>query len=657
MKFSKRIGYTTVFILFSFIFAFTQNQDPTLFSVNGTPVKVSEFLYIYGKNNGKEADYSSKSLNDYLDLYKKFKLKVAKAKALRLDTIPELKEELHMYQQQVSNSYIMDKEVTEQLIKEIYERQKKDISVKHVFIQLQPNASPADTLEAYNRAMKAYNDIKNGVPFGKVVQENSDDRTNLNYSGDLGYVTAMLPDGFYEVENTIYSMNIGDVSLPVRSNAGYHILRVDDIRPSRREMEIAQILVKKTLEQPGEPSQKSIAEEAYKALSAGGDWRTLVQKYSNDEATISKDGYIGFVGINQFERDFEDAIFALTIDGEVSKPIESRLGWHIIKRISKREELPFSQAREKIKALLESDSRYQYAKGKVIERIKSQNGFTLFSNNLEKFTAALPAEFTSFSWELSPDLPNLEIFSLGKQLYNSIDLAKNMKTNTQERLLYPNGTPPSQVVPVLLNTYINEKVIEFEQKHLIEVYPEFRNLMREYEEGILLFEITRQEVWDKASTDTSGLKQFYDKNKEKYKWNERAAVNEYTLKSEDESLIKSIYSYAARKPVEKTMKKFNKKQNLLTYQKDYIEKESEEMKNLSWKPGFETPYMIDKSKGITTWKKVEKLLEPSVKSLDESRGYVIADYQDYLEKEWIKALEKEYKVDVNESVLNSLIKK
>jgi peptidyl-prolyl cis-trans isomerase SurA len=654
MKFSQRISYTLL-ILFSFtILAISQSEDPTLFTVNGTPVKVSEFLYIYGKNNGKEADYSKKSIDEYLDLYIKFKLKVAKARAMRLDTLPDLKEELHMYQAQVSNSYIMDKEVTDQLIREIYDRQKKDLSVKHVFFQLAANASPADTLAAYTRAMKAYADLKKGVPFGKVVQENSDDKSNINYSGDLGYVTSLLPDGFYEVENMIYSLPVGEISMPVRSSAGYHILRVDDIRPARREIEVAQILIKKS----DNPAAKALAMMVFDSIVNKVDFNKLVQVYSDDVNTKFKNGYIGFVGINQFDKVFEDAIFALAKDGDVSAPIESRVGWHLLKRISKKEELPFPQAKEKIKVQLESDSRYQLAKNRVIERIKTMNGFMLNSANLDTYMKSLPADFTSFSWEGSPDLPSLDLFKLGDKTFNSKDFTKYLKSNTQDRLQFTNGTAADKVVPGMLNSYVNDKVIEFEQSQLSKSYPEFRNLMREYEEGILLFEITRQSVWDKASADTTGLKKFFEGHKSNYNWNERALVHEYTLKSTDEALIQSIYAFSKKNSVEKTINKFNKKNaGLVTFEKDILEKEAEDMKSLSWTAGFTTPFSIDKEKGITTWKKVEKLLPKSPKTLDESRGYVIADYQDYLEKEWISQLRNEYKVDLNSPVLNSLIKK
>ncbi len=658
MKFSQRITYTLIFLNFVFLKSFTQTTgDPTLFTVNNVPVKISEFLYIYGKNNGKEADYSKKSLDEYLELYKKFKLKVAKARDLRLDTLPDLMDELHMYKQQVSNSYIMDKEVTERLIKEVYERQRKDISVKHVFFQLSPRPNPADTLAAYTRAMKAYEQLKQGVPFGKVVMDNSDDRTNLNYSGDLGYVTSMLPDGFYQAENVIYSLPIGEFSMPVRTSAGYHIFRVDDIRPARREMEIAQVLIKKTLDNPQDQGSKPTADRVYKMLKEGADWNQMVQTFSGDQNTKDKNGYIGFVGINQFEKAFEDSVFAIPQDGYITTPIESRLGWHIIKRISKKQELPYAQAREKIKPLLETDSRYQIARSQVIDRIKSESGFKLNQGNLDKFIAALPADFTSFSWEVSPNLPDIEIMSFNSKTYTSKDLAHYLKNNTQERLQYPNGTPAKEVVPAIFNSYVNDKAIEYEQNHLAEVYPEFRNLMREYEEGILLFEITRQSVWDKAANDTIGLKSFYEKNKSNYKWNERAQIYDYTVKSTDEKFIQSVYAMALNKPVDKVIKKFNSHHQVVTFQKDILEKDSDGMKSLNWTSGSMTPFTIDKDKGIATWRKVEKILPASVKTLEESKGYVIADYQDALEKSWIDALQKQYKITVDQSVLDSLVKK
>lgn len=658
MKFSKRISYTLLFIIACVGISTAQQTDATLFSVNGNPVTVSEFLYIYGKNNGKEADFSRKSLEEYLELYKKFKLKVAKARALKIDTIPELKDELNTYKQQVSNSYIMDKEVTEQLIREVYERQRKDISVKHIFFQLPPNPLPQDTLAAYQRAMKAYDALKGGAPFGKVVQENSDDRTNINYSGDLGYVTAMLPDGFYEVENKIYSLPIGEISPPVRSSAGYHILRVDDIRTARREMEIAQILIKKPNEQVKDQGGKPIADKVYDMIRKGTDFNQMVQSFSEDPSTKTKDGYIGFVGINQFEKNFEDSIFALQKDGDVSQPIESRVGWHIIKRISKKEELPYPEAREKIKSAIESDGRFNYARNRVIDRIKTNNKFKINETNLNQLIVGLPADFTSFTWEASSSIPDNELFSLGNKSYGARDFTQYLKTDTKNRLQYANGTPASQVVPGIFQNYVTEKVIEFEQEHLANTYPEFKNLMREYEEGILLFEITRQAVWDKASSDTVGLKKFFEKNRANYKWNERALISDYMVRSTEEARIKTIYEASKKKSADKVAKEFNKTESpVVTFEKNYLEKESDSMKTLPWIANQVTPYTLDKEKGTATWRKVEKILPVQLKTLDESRGYVIADYQDFLEKEWIIRLQKEFPTTVNTSVFDSLVKK
>lgn len=658
MKFSKRTSYTLIFILWCTLFSFGQQQDEILFSVNGQGIGVSEFLYIYGKNNAKDADYSRKSLQEYLDLYKKFKLKVAKARAMKLDTLPELREELNTYKQQVSNSYIMDKEVTDQLIREVYERQRKDLSLKHIFFQVLPNALPQDTLAAWKRAMKAYGELMGGVPFGKVVQENSDDRSNINHSGDLGYVTSMLPDGFYEVENTIYSLQPGDVSLPVRSSAGYHILRVDDIRPARREMEIAQILIKKPTEREQDQAGKPNADKVYSLLKNGSDFAEMVRTFSNDESTKAKDGYIGFVGINQFEKSFEDAIFQLEKDWDISTPIESRVGWHIIKRISKKAELPFEESREKIKALVEADGRFMYARNRVIDKIKQANGFKVNQNHLNAFIQSLPPEFTSYSWEVPATMPDDELFTLGAKTYTTREFAHYLRQNTRERLQYAAGTPASQVVPAIFNTYVTEKTIEFEQEHLAKAYPEFRNLMREYEEGILLFEITRQSVWDKASTDTTGLNQFFNKNRNKYKWEERARVTEYTVRTKDESTIKTIYELSRKKEVDKLVKHFDKAYpGMVSFEKTYVEKTTEGSGVTPWVAGQVTPYTIDKENGLATWRKVEKIVPPQLKTLDESRGYVIADYQDFLEKAWIVQLEKEFPITVNHLVFESLVKK
>jgi peptidyl-prolyl cis-trans isomerase SurA len=297
------------------------NDDPILFSVANQPVHVSEFLYIYSKTNRDKADFSKKSLEEYLDLYTKFKLKVKRAKDMRLDTIPALQKELEGYRKQLADSYLLDKEVTEKLIKEAYQRSLKDLSVSHIMVSLKQNPSPQDTALAYKRIMAIKGKLDGGSDFVKAAKSLSDDKSAKTNNGNIGYFTSPFPNGFYDFESAAYNLEKGTYSAPVRTPIGYHIIKVDDIRPARGEMEAAHILIRHK-----SPNPKMTIDSIHSLLSSGQNFEDLAKIYSNDKSTASKGGYIGFFGISKYEKAFEDAAFALKADGDFTQPIETLAG-------------------------------------------------------------------------------------------------------------------------------------------------------------------------------------------------------------------------------------------------------------------------------------------------------------------------------------------
>ncbi|MEO7176047.1 MAG: peptidylprolyl isomerase, partial [Saprospiraceae bacterium] len=220
-----------------------QQNDPTLFTVANKPVALSEFKYIYEKTNGAKADYSRASVEEYLDLYTKFKLKVQKAHDMRLDTITSLKTELEGYRKQLANSYLIDKEVTDKLILEAYTRSQKDIDFSHILVRAMPSVSPIDSLNSYKKIQAALDRLKKGEDWNKVVKDVSEDANTRNKDGKVGFVAAIFPNGFYPLENAVYSTPVGKFSGIVRTDLGYHIVRVDEIRDARGEMEIGHIMI------------------------------------------------------------------------------------------------------------------------------------------------------------------------------------------------------------------------------------------------------------------------------------------------------------------------------------------------------------------------------------------------------------------------------
>ncbi len=645
-------------VILGFLSSLNAQDDPVLFTVDGTPVHVSEFNYIYSKTNGDKADFSKQSLEEYLDLYVKFKLKVKKAKDMKIDTIPSLNRELDGYRKQLSNSYLMDKTVKERLLKEAYERQKKDRNISHIMINIKGRKQPKDTLEAYNKIMAIHKELEGGAAFKSVVAENSEDQYSNKKEGMIGWVTAILPNGFYEMENAAYDTPIGGYSRPIRTNMGYHIIQVNDERPARGNIELAHIVVfdGKTKKDPSKDA-KAIIDDTYAKLKAGDDFEQLARSVSDDKKSAAKGGYLGFFGIGVYEKDFEDAAFGLAANGDFTQPVRTSTGWHIIKRISKPEFGAFEVERNRLQAKVERDSRFKEARIAMIENIKKDGGFSINDKVLDAFVGTLGKDFSTTKWR-APKKSDEVLFTLGGNDYAMGDFTDYLLRAAKQRINYSRGKKQSEVVRMMLDEYSNEMALEYEKSQLSKKYPDFRSLMREYEEGIILFEVTKMLVWDKASKDTSGLKAFYDKNQDNYLWGERAEISTYTLKSQSEKILQKARKLAKKKSSDAVLKKINKSGNLLTVASGKAEKDKKAfpgIDDMNWTKGAMTPNNINNDNTVS-FVKIEKVLPREKKALKDARGYVIADYQDQLEKEWIDELRDEYPVVINKEVLNSLVK-
>ena len=629
-------------------------DDPVLFSVKNNPVNVSEFLYIYSKTNREKADFSKTSLEEYLDLYTKFKLKVQRAKDLRLDTIPSLKQELAGYRKQLADSYLLDKEVTEKLIKEAYERSTKDLQISHIMVSLKKNPSPQDTAKAYKRIMQIKGKLDGGSDFVKVAKSLSDDKSAATNNGNLGYFTSPFPNGFYDFETAAYSLKSGQYSNPVRTPIGYHIIRVEDSRPARGEMEAAHILVRHK-----DGNAKANIDSVYQLLERGHEFDEAAKIYSGDKKTASKGGYVGFFGISKYEKAFEDAAFALTKDGEYSKPIKSLAGWHIIKRISRKPTPDYEQAKPRLKAKIQKDARFGLAKKAMVEQIKAENGFKSMNGPISKFGASLDKEFLTYRWKAPAQRSEEVIFALGKDKHTLGDFTDYLQKESRKRMQLAKTGTVIDAMTTLYNDFVEETALKYEERNLEAKYPDFKALMREYQEGILLFEITKMEVWDKASQDTVGLRAFYNKNKNKYKWGKRAVVSTYTL-NDAAHLSDRIGKFVQKHTPSEVLAKYNRgdDKEAVSHVETTVERgRNKQIDALDWKAGTLSKMEMDRKNKKITFMKVEQILEPTNKKLSEARGYVVADYQDHLEKQWLSELKKAYKVQTNKKVFKGLVKK
>ena len=643
-------------LLFSFqLSAQKSGDDPVLFTVDGKPVHVSEFKYIYSKTNGDKADFSEASLQEYLDLYTKFKLKVRRAKDMQLDTIPALQQELAGYRRQLADSYLIDREVTDKLVKEAFDRSQQDVDISHVLIKLGEKATPTDTLKAYNKALEVKAKLDAGDPFARVARAYSDDKSVSKNEGRIGYVTALFPNGMYNLETTAYTAPTGKSVGPIRTKLGYHMAYIHNRRPARGEAEVAHILVRANGDLI---KSKMKADSFYQLLQAGQEFEALARQFSDDKATASKGGYIGFFGINRYEQSFENAAFGLEA-GKYSKPIQTSVGWHILKLINKKVNEPYDAVKSRLEAAIKKDVRFEIAKAAMVDRIKREGKFTEFNATLKAFKDSLDQEFLTYKWKAPKVKSDKILFTFGKEVkVTEGDFAEYAQKSSRDRLRMGRGTKLNDAVNVLYNKFVAEKAFEYEERQLEKKYPEFKALMREYEEGILLFEATKMLVWDKASQDTVGLKEFFKTVDGKYQWKKRAEVTQYSLKESAKQLQHQVREYSQTHSPQEVMAKFNTEEiPVLTYKdKVYEEGRNEVLGRMEWKVGSLSASEVSKRNKSINWLKIEAIKEPGKKSLKEARGYVVADYQDSLEAKWIDELRKKYKVKVNKDVLMGMVK-
>jgi peptidyl-prolyl cis-trans isomerase SurA len=625
-------------------------------TVGKSQVSVGEFKYIYEKNNGNDASYSLKSINEYMDLYTKFKLKVSEAKAQRLDTIPALVEELGTYQKQLASSYIMDKGVNDFLITELRERMKEDVRFKHIFFSIPNNAADSIVTQKKYLADEAYGKLKSGVAFESIVKFYSDDKLTGEVEGDMGFYTAMLPNGFYDLETAIYTTKAGAYSEPIRSRIGWHIVKVLSKRPARGEIEVAHILVRK---EDNIGAAKSKAESIYKELQAGAKFEELANVKSEDQKSAPIGGLLPIFGINTYDKAFEDAAFSIDKVGSYTKPIETSTGYHIIKLVQKLKIQDESSFKKAFDSKVKADERYNLAKKNLFKSIRDAANYKKDEENYNRFLKSLTDDFYSYKWEPSEEewLKKPLITFDANHKYSIGEFADFCAKNTRIRLRYDaTMNALSEPVSALFTAFEEEKTIEFEKSNLVVKYPDFRYLMNEYEEGILLFEVTKNEVWDKANTDTVGLKAYYEANAKKYMSEESAQIVKYTVMTSDEKLANKIWKDGKKMGSLALEKKYNSKSQIITSNVMEMTKVDGINDGIIWKKGVSTSLEpIDAGK-VYSFSNVIKIMPSMVKPLKDSRGYVVADYQDKLEKEWLENLKKKFPVEIYDKTLSKLIK-
>ena len=651
-----------IFLLIAVLFSsaiYAQKNDPVLLNIGDEQITQSEFTAVYKKNNIDGDVMDKKSVEEYLDLYIKFKLKVKEAEALGMDTVSSFINELDGYRDQLAQPYLIDEETNMALMEEAHKRKGEDIRASHILLKLDKNAAPKDTLETYNRIMEIRNRILDGEDFSFVAKQVSEDpsardrnvkgRIIPGNNGDLGYFTVF--DMVYPFETAAYSTDIKEVSMPVRTDYGYHLVYVANRQPAMGRVQCAHILIKYegNVGDAQRDEVKTKITEIYTKIQNGEDFEELAKEFSEDPGSAPKGGVLPWFGSNRMIPDFIDVVADMENIGEVSEPFETTFGWHIAKLIDKKPVGSFDEEKDDIKNKLARSDRSNKSVETLVKNVLNDYGFTEYEKVKQATFAAV--DNTIFTGKFKPaNLNNYQkvICKIGTKEIKQVDFL-NYLIDNQEPIT------PVELPLFLTNEYknfIEIEAIAYEDSQLENKYTEFRLLMQEYRDGILLFDLMDKKIWSNAIQDTTGLKEFYHNNKEKYFWGERADAIIYTFTND--ALVKKAKKMADKgAPVEEILSMVNNESVLiLTTDRNKFEKNNNDILNqINWEQG------VSKSidwKGNTVFVQIVEIIAPQQKELNECRGLVISDYQNYLEDIWVKELKQKYPVKVNSDVLNAL---
>ena len=627
----KHILFSLIIICSLAFNSFAQNEQ-TLITIGNTKVTKAEFERIYKKNNNNLYDEADKkSPEDYLELFINFKLKVIEAETLNMDTNSVFINELAGYRTELAAPYLTDVKYNDQMIKELYDRMTKEVNASHILLKVEKNATEDEDLIILKKISKIREEIIAGKDFGEAAFKYSEDPSAKTNRGDLSYFTAFQM--VVPFENAAFTTPFGEISEPFRSSFGYHILKVHNIRENRGEILVAHIM--KTYPQGATPKIKAeiktAIDDIYKELVTGADFAELAKEKSDDKRSAEKGGEMPWFAAGRMLKGFADPAFAIENIGDYTKPIETRFGYHIIKKLDQRGVASFEDSREKIETSIKRDpQRSITSKTIFINKLKLEYNYSENSIGLE----LLKGKKIGDRFEEV----NFDLFSLNEKTYNFGELRRYIQNNK-----ITTGTYSAS-----FNSWVETEITIYEDSRLEEKYPDFRYLMQEYHDGILLFNISEEKIWNFSVKDSVGLEAFYNKNSKQYLWEERFAGS--IFKCKDKNTREEVDKFlSAGMTNEEITDRMNSDKKMVTIDEGAWEKGNNPIVDYYiWNQA--KPENFDEE---ITFVRGDKI-KPEYKILSQARGLYISDYQNYLEQEWIKYLREKYVITIDKKLLKTI---
>ncbi len=643
------------FVVLSITNAFSQGE--VVMEINGNKVTKSEFLQIYLKNND-DPKFDKASLDEYMELFKKFKLKVAEAEAMGYDTVPKLKRELEGYRKQLALPYLIDSTENIAMVAQSYERLKTEVRASHILLRLKPTASVKDTAKAYNRLMELRQRIVNGEDFALIAKSknSSEDPSVITNGGDLGFFTAFQM--LYPFEEVAYTTDVGETSLPFRTKYGYHILQVTDKRSARGTIKCGHLMVSSPAESSDEETasaEKKILEiyELLKDSLTDEKWKNYVVKYSDDPSSNRKSGELPIFGSGTSQRMvpvFEDAAFSIKEDGAISKPVKTDYGYHIIRRIEWNDLKSFNEMEKELQKRVNKDERSKKTQDVFVAKLKKRYGFLEGDIQYKDwFVENLDSTFFIGNWTADKLKVDQVMFSIGEKKYRQMEFSKFLRKSFRNG----RGKDFKTIVDTQYKQWVKQGVLAYEESMLDAKYPQYKALVQEYHDGIILYEIMSDKVWNKAVKDTTGLKAYYEIQKTKYMWPERLEATVYICSTAEvsEKVFKMLKKRKNNSRI--ILEKINEDSelNLDVKMNKYVQSSTGFLKGKSFVEGRNSGYEFEDKYYVVD---VSEMLSEMPKELSEIKGAVISDYQNHLETIWMKELVEKYPIKIYDDVLYNL---
>ena len=711
-----------LFVLFIFLFglsnlSFSQKEDH-LFTIGDEAFSTEEFLYAFNKNRqATSGSFTEQELDDYFKLYVNFRLKVKEAKALGYDKKPAFVEEMAGYKKPLAKPYLTENLINEELVREAYSRTLEEVEASHILIEIPANASPEDTLKAYNLLLDIKKRVGNGESFATLAKQYSQDPSAAQNSGYLGYFGAFQM--VYPFENAAFKTAAGKVSDPFKTSFGYHIVYVHAKRKALGSIKLAHIFFKMNADSTLAYTR---AAEVKARLDKGEDWNSLVAQYSDEGSNKTKGGELPWLTFRQLPASFYAAASSLDKPGDISHPLKAQNGWHIIKLVEKKPVPPLEEVRAMIESRISGDDRSSSRNDQTIDSLISRLNVKIFVESKRAAFSLIDGRIIEGNWSYD---------SKGSELKKVLVSAADTQLTTEDFFRYVeinqkkgSNLTVEKYADELWNSFLLEKLEGIELQQLYATNSAYRFLYNEYFDGTLLFEVMNEKVWQMANTDTVGLNSFFLEHRDDYTWNERAEVlsiegenkvlkslmsssidtlfllRKYTVGTSSEwgaakaglaevfnsidSLGLFIYAHETSVqeiktafPDEASRVRFIKDEinssqiELLTQSKSVLEKYFNGPDTLSLKV---SNTLLEKDNNLVPkeyWKAgihfvndgafskilyIKNIQQPARKELGEVKGKVVSDYQEFLETTWLNELKARYSVKVNARAWKNVVK-